>query len=91
MGISHAELIEKGDDQVDLLLAYIEVEHDTGPHGQIVSEATSEVANPNYYGEGAVRYIPHHLTDYAEAAVEQDRKEQELPPGAIVFVERKEY
>lgn len=91
MGISHAELVEKGQQQLDLLVAYAEVEHEIGPHGHFRSETTSDRANPNYYGDGAVRFIANHHIDYADAAVELYRKENELPPGAVVYVEKKTY
>jgi len=92
MGLSHAELRAKGDEQVALLLAYAELQQETGPLGQWMPEATSDAADPEIYDHpNPVRYVPTHYIDHAEAAAERYRKENELPPGAVVIVERRTY
>lgn len=74
------------------MLAYTEVEREIGPHGQLMSEATSEAANPNNpQRSDPIWYVASHHIDWAEAAAEQYRKENDLPPGAIVVVEKRSH
>lgn len=56
-------------EQIDLLLAYEAYMRDIGPNGEILSEATSEQAEPTYYGEGSIRYLAKGpFTNQAEKA-----------------------
>lgn len=47
---------EWDDDELDLALAFAEFMRDMGPNGESLAEATSELAEPNYYGDDAIRY-----------------------------------
>lgn len=81
---------EHDEDEIETLLAYLEVEREVGPHGQLMSEATSEAANPNNpERSNPIWYVAAHHVDYAEAAIETYRKNNDLPPGAVVYVEKK--
>lgn len=83
---------EHDEDEIEMMLAYLEVEREVGPHGQLMSEATSESANPNNPERpNPIGYVAGYHVDYAEAAIEQFRKDNTLPPGAVVFVEKKTY
>lgn len=74
------------------MLALRDVMRDTGRYGESIRDATSELADPNYYGPGSIGYVASHRVNYAEAAVEQYRKDNEkLPLGADIYVERVEY
>jgi len=67
LGISHAELLGWGEDQVELMLAYQTFMNGIGPNGERMSEATSPKAALEYYGEDRIRYAvtgPH--TNHAE-------------------------
>lgn len=74
MGITPAELWEKDQDQIDLMVAFTEVETETGPHGVPMSEATDPRADPNYYGEGSFGYQARLVEDWAQYAIELERK-----------------
>lgn len=73
MGIAPKRLWAMGADQIDLLIASDEIERDVGHHGQPMSEATSDEADPNNY-EGAYRYVAHPVVDWAERAIKDARK-----------------
>lgn len=77
MGISPAELWEMDPEQVDLMVAYVEVENDAGPHGVPMSEATDPRANPTYYGEGARRYEVEMVPDWVQYAINMERKKMQ--------------
>lgn len=80
-------------EQVDWMIALDEVERDTGQYGESLEEAMSEKADPNFYGDGAVRFAAKQLVNHAEAAVElyREQNKDNLPPGAVFTVERKTY
>ncbi|MCU1441139.1 MAG: hypothetical protein JWP85_2136 [Rhodoglobus sp.] len=60
---------EFDEEQVDLMLAAVALRNDTGGHGHLLSETTSEHANPNYYGPGWMRFGARGpFTDWAEKA-----------------------
>lgn len=61
-------------EQVDLMIAYLEVEREYGPHGQPWVEATSPAADPNNYETGTYRYVAHHVVDWAQRAINDDVK-----------------
>lgn len=55
-------------EQVDLLLALELFKRDLGPNGELMSEATSEAADPNNYRD-PLRYVSHGpFTNWAEKA-----------------------
>jgi hypothetical protein len=57
---------EFDDEQVAWLTAYARLEADIGPHGHLISEATSPRAHPNEY-DGGYRYVTDApITDFAE-------------------------
>ena len=56
MGITPAELWSWDPEQIDLLLASVEVDSEYGQYGELLSEAMSEDANPNNY-ESGIRYV----------------------------------
>lgn len=58
---------EFDDEQRAWVLAFRRHEADMGSHGELLSEATSPEADPNYYGPGSIRYTPHGpFTNQAE-------------------------
>lgn len=87
-------MAEFTDDDVDLFIAYDEVERDIGPYGISMSEATSPDADPN---GGHIRYIPHSTVNHALAAVERAQDEAQKARGDAKaygvqwWVERKEF
>lgn len=84
---------EFSEDDVAALLALRVVQRDTGRYGESIEEATSAEADPNYYGDHAVRFIVSHVVNQAEAAVERYRKANEdaIGDGAVFRVETKRY
>lgn len=96
MGISPAVLWAMGDEQIDLLIASVEVEADVGSHGHFMSEATSPEADPNNY-EGSYRYVARPVVDWAERAIVAGRKvlQQQTPEEDLsdvrFVVERVDY
>jgi hypothetical protein len=55
-------------EQIDLLLALEALKRDLGPNGELMSEATSEDANPNNY-DSPLRYVAAGpFTNWAEKA-----------------------
>lgn len=83
MGITPAELWEKDPEQINLMVAHAEVEHETGPHGMPMSEATDPRANPNYYGDGSFGYEAALVEDWAQYAIELEYQTvQEANPDA---------
>lgn len=99
MGLTPAQLWETaGPEQLDLMIASLEVEKDYGPHGQPLDEATDPRADPNYYGDDGFRYVAHHSVDFAQRAINDDLKELRSKLGADVdltdlrgWVERVDY
>lgn len=68
LGISHAELLSWGEEEVELMLAYQSFMNDIGPNGERMSEATSPGADPNDY-DNPLRYVAHGpFTNWAEKA-----------------------
>lgn len=60
---------EWDDEQRELALAFAAYMRDMGPNGEQLSEATSDLADPNYYGPGSIRYVARgHFTNWAEKA-----------------------
>lgn len=60
---------EWDDEQRALALAFEDYRRDIGPNGELLSEATSDRADPNYYEADGIRYVsrgPH--TNWAEKA-----------------------
>jgi hypothetical protein len=81
------------EDEIAEMLAWQEILQDTGKYGESIAEATSARANPTYTGPGAIRYIADHTVNYAEQAAEIYRKQHQddMPPGAVIYLDRKEY
>lgn len=74
MGITPAELWEKDPEQIDLMVAFAEVEQETGPHGMPMAEATDPRADPTYYGDGSFGYQATLVEDWAQHAIEMEKK-----------------
>ncbi|WP_223690112.1 hypothetical protein [Leifsonia poae] len=81
------------DDDVTDLVGARTLERETGRYGESLPEAFSDEAAPEYYGRGAIRYLPKYRVNQAEAAVERLRKEHkdDLPDGASFYIERVTY
>lgn len=75
MGVTPARLWEMDPDgeQIDLMIAYTEVEHDLGPHGVPMSEATDPRANPFYLEPDAFRFQASLVPDWAQHAINTER------------------
>lgn len=90
---------EFDDEQRAWVLAYRRHESDVGSHGELLSEATSDFADPTYYGEGSIRYITHGpFTNHAEKAFrdaqdayKKDAGENANLNGMYWTVEKKTY
>jgi len=84
---------EFDEDDVNQLLALQAVRRDTGRYGESLADAMSPQADPNYNEPDAIRYIAHERVNQAEAAVElyKEQNKDELPRGAVFWVERKTY
>lgn len=66
--VSRSE-VEWDQEQLDLALAFDAFKRDLGPNGELLSEAVSDHADPNYHGPGSFRYLAHGpFTNYAEKA-----------------------
>lgn len=90
---------EFDDEQRAWLLAFQRHDADVGSHGELLSEATSERAEPNYYGEGSIRYVANGpFTNQAEKAFrdaqdayKRDAGENANLNGMFWTVEKKTY
>ena len=56
LGISHAEFMGWPLEQRALMLALGRVERNTGQYGEWLPDATSDRADPTYYGEDRLRW-----------------------------------
>jgi hypothetical protein len=75
LGVTPAELWARTADdpeQLDLMIAHVELEHEIGPHGIPLSEATDPRADPTFYGEGSFGFKVHHVMDWAQHALSAD-------------------
>ncbi|HEU5223432.1 MAG TPA: hypothetical protein VFU07_07100 [Candidatus Lumbricidophila sp.] len=69
LGIPHSQLSAWPVQDVDLALAAVALEADTGNYGELLSEATDPRADPNDYTPGGWRYVAHGpFTNWAEKA-----------------------
>lgn len=68
---------------VDLLLAHLQIEADKGPHGQPLSEATSEWADPSRWDAKWGYEATGPFTDFAEKkiALRREAYRKSLPDG----------
>jgi hypothetical protein len=83
MGITPAALweMDPSGEQIDLMVAFAEVEHEIGPHGMPMSEATDPHAAPGYYEDGAYRYQATLVPDWAQFAINAARTELQKEQG----------
>ena len=72
MGVAPATLWEMDPEQLDLLVAFTELEHEKGPHGIDMPEATDPRAAPGYYGAGAFGFKATLVPDWAQHAITVD-------------------
>lgn len=86
---------EFDDHQVALMIAFARYRADVGSHGQLISEATSDRANPNNY-EGGYRFVTDApVTDWAEKSrldrIDEYRKEagEKANMNGLIFSVRK--
>lgn len=70
-----AELWAKDAEQIDLMLAALEIEREAGPHGIPMDVATSPRAAPSYYGADALRFRARPVMDWAQHAISVARDE----------------
>ena len=69
LGISHGEFMGWPAGERDLMIALGRVERNTGRYGEWLPDATSERADPTYYEDDAIRYVPvGPFTNQAEKA-----------------------
>lgn len=72
---------EWNEEQIDLLLAAAAFKADVGPHGQLMSEATSDDANPNNY-DSPLRFVGKGpFVDWAEKAKADREAEYKAAAG----------
>jgi len=74
MGLSPAQVWDMDPEQIDLMVAFTELERDTGPHGIPMREATDQRAAPGFYGDGAYGFKATLVPDWAQHAVNVARK-----------------
>jgi hypothetical protein len=84
---------EYDDEQRNLMIAYSAYLRDIGPHGEPMSEATSDLADPTNYSPAGWRYEAKVVaTDWAEKArqeaLEELRKADTKMHGLIVGVKK---
>ena len=82
MGIAHSELAAWPQQDIDLALAEVALEADTGRYGESIAEATNPAADPMEYGPYFYRAVGPHK-NWAEAAVSDAEQafEKNLPEG----------
>lgn len=82
LGISHREFMGWPHEERDLMIALGRVERNTGRYGEWLPDATSERADPTYYEDDAVRFIPRGpFTNQAEKAAQDAEKQYRKASG----------
>lgn len=68
VGKPTSEFLQWPDFDRDLVVALGRVERNTGQYGEWLPDATSVRADPEYYEDDAIRYMPAAHTNYAAKA-----------------------
>ena len=82
LGISYTEFMGWSELDRGLVVALGRVERNTGRYGEWLPDATSERADPTYYEDDAVRFIPRGpFTNQAEKAAQDAEKQYRKATG----------